>query len=122
VFRGNADKSAKQHGTRFVESLMGMQPETRAAGVFGNHPMADMMHGMTSRRDAITVSKGITEFIEQSDAVTNAIGPDTIPVDDLLKSLKLSGNPLVGQGLHIKKEIADDLRRFSHTKLPRGGG
>ena len=101
--------TAKQHGEAFVNSLMGMGSDVRKAGVFGNHPVADMMHGMTSRRDAITVSRGIIDFLNQPGMLSDVPAPGFTPVSDLMQTMKLSGSALAESAKFLPEEIAKDL-------------
>ena len=137
-------KTKKDRYHQLAKTIMGAPPETRAVGLFGNHPIIDLQRKLRTSYDQIAAADGVL------DGLVDLIGQGTVgpsvpgtTVGDLLKLIGISTSKKTPEGmdrmlkalgksvgpggvytpdqylelknLRIPKDIADDLVHISRS-------
>lgn len=91
--------------------LMGLSPEVRQSGVFGNHPLMDLAARLNSSKQAVGVAKSLVEafardeFLEAASKTSKSTGG--VPLRTLLRSVDIDPKKALRQMAVLREQPLD---------------
>lgn len=82
-----------------AKSLMSLSPEVRNSGVWGNFPLADIMHASLRNEDALVAMRGVMEHLTELgklDPARLASGAGKVSMRELLPQLRMTAGDRTG--------------------------